>query len=226
VIKVFLSTKSGAEGVNLMNVRQVHIMEPYWNDLRIKQAIGRAVRQCSHATLPRHLRTVDAYIYRSTIDSFPLGEDIDERGRNHTTDEYVLQVARKKQGLIDRAQLVMKEIAVDCKLSEKHNKIGDDFVCYEPLADNELRLDLNQEPSDREIFSTRELKKQRFITFRSPADGQLYRIREEDNPSARANPRNTPFSIDVYHQINNIVVGRIESTANGQVKLVKLASNR
>ena len=30
VIRVFLSTKSGAEGLNLMNVRQVHIMEPYW----------------------------------------------------------------------------------------------------------------------------------------------------------------------------------------------------
>ena len=34
-----------------MNIRQVHLMEPYWNTVLTEQAAGRAVRLCSHATL-------------------------------------------------------------------------------------------------------------------------------------------------------------------------------
>ena len=40
IIKVLMITSSGAEGISLMNVRGVHIMEPYWNRVRIEQVIG------------------------------------------------------------------------------------------------------------------------------------------------------------------------------------------
>ena len=46
VIKIMMISPAGAEGINLANVRQVHIMEPYWNEVRIEQVIGRAIRQC------------------------------------------------------------------------------------------------------------------------------------------------------------------------------------
>ena len=41
-------SSAGAEGISLTGVRQVHIMEPYWNVSRLDQVIGRAVRYCSH----------------------------------------------------------------------------------------------------------------------------------------------------------------------------------
>jgi hypothetical protein len=44
MIKVFMITASGSEGINLRNVRFVHIMEPYWNGVRVEQVIGRAQR--------------------------------------------------------------------------------------------------------------------------------------------------------------------------------------
>ena len=50
-IKVFLATKSGAEGISLYCVRQVHIMEPYWQPVLIDQVIGRARRMGSHKML-------------------------------------------------------------------------------------------------------------------------------------------------------------------------------
>jgi hypothetical protein len=50
--KLLLVTKSGAEGINLKNVREVHIMEPFWNSNRIDQVVGRAVRAKSHLGLP------------------------------------------------------------------------------------------------------------------------------------------------------------------------------
>ena len=45
-------TSAGAEGLDLKNIRQIHIMEPYWNEVRVKQVIGRGVRNNSHKDLP------------------------------------------------------------------------------------------------------------------------------------------------------------------------------
>ena len=47
IIKLFMTTRTGAEGISLMNVRQVHIMEPYWQPVLIDQVIGRARRMGS-----------------------------------------------------------------------------------------------------------------------------------------------------------------------------------
>lgn len=47
---ILMASSSGAEGINLKNVRHLHIMEPYWNPARHEQVIGRGIRLCSHAT--------------------------------------------------------------------------------------------------------------------------------------------------------------------------------
>lgn len=47
---VLMGTAAAAEGLNLMNVRHIHIMEPHWNPARHDQVIGRGIRLCSHAT--------------------------------------------------------------------------------------------------------------------------------------------------------------------------------
>ena len=67
LIKIFMITASGAEGISLKNVRFVHIMEPYWHPTRIKQVIGRARRICSHQDLPEEHRTVDVFLYLMTF---------------------------------------------------------------------------------------------------------------------------------------------------------------
>lgn len=66
---VFCITSAGAEGLSLRNVRRVHIMEPYWNNVRTDQVKGRAVRICSHIDLDYNAdenlnqRTVEVYTY-------------------------------------------------------------------------------------------------------------------------------------------------------------------
>ena len=65
--KVFCITAAGAEGLSLKNVRSVHIMEPYWNDVRMAQVKGRAVRICSHQDLPLKERNVKIYTYVSVF---------------------------------------------------------------------------------------------------------------------------------------------------------------
>ena len=53
LIKIFMITASGAEGISLQNVRYVHITEPYWHPVRREQVIGRAKRICSHTLCGR-----------------------------------------------------------------------------------------------------------------------------------------------------------------------------
>jgi hypothetical protein len=74
-IKVLFITQAGAEGINLKAVRQVHILEPYWNYVRIDQVLGRAIRKESHEDLPPHMRNVDKFMYLSV---YPEGNNLEE----------------------------------------------------------------------------------------------------------------------------------------------------
>ena len=65
IIKVLLISKTGAEGLDLKGVRQVHIMEPYWDKAREDQVKSRGVRLGSHSHLPPDQRNVQPYLYIS-----------------------------------------------------------------------------------------------------------------------------------------------------------------
>jgi hypothetical protein len=60
-IKILLGSKISGEGINLRNVRQVHIMTPHWNTFSTKQAIARAIRLDSHLSLQEKERNVSVY---------------------------------------------------------------------------------------------------------------------------------------------------------------------
>ena len=71
--RVFCITSAGAEGLSLKNVRRVHIMETYWNDVRLTQVKGRAIRICSHVDFERvEDRSVEIFTYVSTFDARAL----------------------------------------------------------------------------------------------------------------------------------------------------------
>ena len=79
-------TKAGAEGIDLKNIRYVHITEPYWHPVRKKQVIGRARRICSHHNLPEKDRTVQVFEYITVfsdqqLNGNPNAENIEDRKR-------------------------------------------------------------------------------------------------------------------------------------------------
>ena len=76
-IQIILISSAGAEGISLKCVRQVHIMEPFWNYIRIDQVFGRAIRMKSHINelLPKEERNVEQYLYLSSL---PDGNTVEE----------------------------------------------------------------------------------------------------------------------------------------------------
>ena len=155
--RVFCITSAGAEGLSLRNVRAVHIMEPYWNEVRLRQVKGRAIRIGSHLDLPEDQRDVSIYTYiscfsddaqlnrvpESRIDQTILQHDgVDAKkaidaglpmqpGMTSyvlTTDEMIYTISERKRKIIEALESVMKSAAVDCELNYKQNKDGS-FKC-------------------------------------------------------------------------------------------------
>ena len=122
ICKIMLISPAGAEGISLYSVRQVHLIEPYWNEVRMEQMIGRAIRTCSHKYLPKEERHVEIYRYKSVRE----GEN-----RKQTTDQYIENLARGKEGLIHSFLDAMKEVAVDCVLNNSHNSLIQDYKCFQ-----------------------------------------------------------------------------------------------
>ena len=101
-IKIILGSPAIKEGVSLLRIRQVHILEPYWNMSRLEQVIGRAVRFCSHKDLPRDERLVNIYIYLA-IDS----------AKEMSIDQQILSLALRKKILVEDFNTVLKKSSID-----------------------------------------------------------------------------------------------------------------
>jgi len=101
-IKIILGSPSIKEGVSLLRVKQVHIMEPYWNISRLNQVMGRAVRFCSHRDLSIKDREVTIYIYVATSNN-----------NNLMIDMHILNIAKSKDKLIKQFEQVIKDSAID-----------------------------------------------------------------------------------------------------------------
>jgi len=61
--KVLLMTNAGSEGINLLAVRALHIMEQSIQEWQIEQVKGRVVRLNSHIQLPEDQRNVQIFRY-------------------------------------------------------------------------------------------------------------------------------------------------------------------
>ncbi len=111
---VLLITSAGSESLDLKNTRQIHIMEPHWNESRIKQVIGRVIRYKSHSELPKKERKVTIYRWASV---FP------ERVANKSADQYLIELSKRKAIIIEHFNSVIKEVAIESNQS-KETKIN------------------------------------------------------------------------------------------------------
>jgi hypothetical protein len=120
-------TGAGAEGISLKCCRSVHIMEPYWNNVRLDQVKGRAIRICSHKDLPYDERDVEIYTYctvfsRKQLNSGEVDITLQTTDGGQTSDQKVYGVSVGKDKINQSILQVMKESAVDCNLNAADNE--------------------------------------------------------------------------------------------------------
>ena len=128
-VKVILISKAGAEGLDFKNIRQMHVLEPWYNMNRIEQIVGRAVRTLSHCALPFEERNVEIYLHGSILPDPSI----------EAADLYVYRLAEKKAQQIGNVTRLLKTIAVDCILNHGQTNFTEENL----NTTVELRLSTN-----------------------------------------------------------------------------------
>ena len=113
IIKVVIISQAGSEGLDFKGVRQVHILEPWYNINRIEQIIGRGVRNFSHKDLPFIKRNVQLFLYGTIL----------ENAEEEAADLYVYRMAELKAIKIGKVTRLLKQTAVDCIINHDQTEL-------------------------------------------------------------------------------------------------------
>ena len=106
-IKVIIISKTGSEGIDLKNIRQIHILDPWYNMSKTEQIIGRGIRHRSHKDLPFKQRNAEIFLYASY------------NGTIETVDLHLYQRAETIAIQIGEVSRLLKQNAVDCILNKE-----------------------------------------------------------------------------------------------------------
>ena len=109
IIKIVLVTTKGIEGLDFKNIREIHILEPWFNLSRIQQIIGRGIRNNSHISLAENLRNTTIYQYVNCTSGSIKQETIDFR---------MYRLSEKKQKRVSKIERILKENSIDCNLTK------------------------------------------------------------------------------------------------------------
>jgi hypothetical protein len=213
IIKILMITASGSEGINLRNTRYVHIMEPYWNPIRIQQIIGRSRRICSHYRLPKDLQNVQVYVYvmqfspkQKTEASIELKlNDISKFNSKNiiTTDEALYEITTIKETFNEQYIKAIKESSIDCSVYiDMNSKEG--LRCMSHPSANKLEYlytpnilkDETDANLDKNIYK---------ITWKGipvEINSKMYIMKKGDNPY-----KQELYDFENYKQKNLILVG-------------------
>ena len=135
IIKVVLISQAGSEGLDFKAIRQIHIMEPWYNVNRIEQIIGRGVRNFSHKDLPFEKRNVQIFLYGTML----------QNAKEEAADLYVYRVSELKAVKIGKVTRLLKQTSVDCIINHdqtefvptEFNKIEENKNIKQILSDHQ-----------------------------------------------------------------------------------------
>jgi hypothetical protein len=117
-IKVILISSAGSEGLDFKCIRQIHIIEPWYNLNKIEQIFGRGIRNFSHKLLPFEKRNTQLFLHGTILPS-----------EEEAVDLYIYRIAEKKAIKIGEVARILKENAVDCIIN--HDQINFDYKNFQ-----------------------------------------------------------------------------------------------
>lgn len=117
-IRVVIASRKVSEGVDFRFVRQIHVLDPWYNMSRIEQVLGRGMRTCSHSLLPFEHQNCTVYLH---VCRYPKStqECLDETVYRQYAEEKAINIARLKK--------VIMESAMDCPLQNSINNLPKDW---------------------------------------------------------------------------------------------------
>jgi len=112
-VKVVLLSQAGSEGLDFKAIRQIHILDPWYNVSRIEQIIGRGVRNFSHKDLKFSKRNVQIFLYGTLLTN----------EEEEAVDLYVYRVSEQKAVKIGNVTRILKQVSVDCHINHEQTQL-------------------------------------------------------------------------------------------------------
>ena len=116
-IRVVIAGPIVSEGVDFRYMRQIHVVDPWWNMSRIEQVVGRGLRTCSHQMLPFEDQNCSVYFH--VMRTGDGKECFDEYTYRTKVEQKAMKIARVRK--------VMAESAMDCPLQNQINTLPEDW---------------------------------------------------------------------------------------------------
>jgi len=112
-IKIVLGNVVASEGLDFKNIREIHILDPWFHLNRVEQIIGRGIRFCSHNVLQDEERNVTVYLHAAI--HIPTNDSIDTR---------TYRLAEQKTKSIGAVETILKRNSIDYFLNKPINYIS------------------------------------------------------------------------------------------------------
>lgn len=109
-LKVILGSSSASEGLDLKGTRLLQVLEPHFNNSKLRQVVGRAARYGSHTALPEDQRNVLVRYYHSKQKPGFLGSLFGKP--DVRADEYIDNRAAEKDKLFKQMESLWQEEGV------------------------------------------------------------------------------------------------------------------
>ena len=108
--EVLVITRAGGEGLDLLEVRNVIILDPTWNDAGLQQIIGRAIRYKSHYYLPKEEQKV--YVYTLVLTE-PNIDEIDEEDKSGLSGDRILyNIIGRKISMNEKLYEILEDVSI------------------------------------------------------------------------------------------------------------------
>jgi DNA polymerase III delta prime subunit len=117
-IKIILGTDVLSQGLDFKRLRQIHIMEPWYNNSKLEQIIGRGIRNCSHLKTTELQRNVEIFQYASVP---PKNWKNKQESAIETIDIHNYRLSENKDVKINTIKKILQEVAIDCALNINGN---------------------------------------------------------------------------------------------------------
>jgi len=146
-VKIILGNEAVSEGIDFHRIRQVHILEPWYNISSLEQIMGRAIRNCSHKALEEKNRNVEIFLYASTS---PKNSSLQEK-ETETIDENRYRISEIKDIKVKNVERILKESAIDCMLNKNANiHTNEKEINIETSSGHKIKYKLGDKPYSRE----------------------------------------------------------------------------
>jgi superfamily II DNA or RNA helicase/ASC-1-like (ASCH) protein len=204
VIRALLISKTGAEGLDLKGVRQVHLLEPYWDKAREDQVRARGVRLGSHDHLPALEREVQPFLYVSTAN---LSLDFEAKENEKplrkleeiTIDEKFHLRGERKKVLNEQFRVLLQKISLECAV----NKYGN---CHSCLPTDEKLFHADPLRDFSLANPCRPLVVSEVVTSQIELDGTQYNYSKSED---------SPFGVEFYSYDDNLEAHTPVDAASG-----------